>query len=1100
MTTSSQSSQSYSRSADMSQRSSFVSLAEQLTALNQNTVEIVTKLNDIVTSQDSAVSIILLDQNGNKSEYYMPTVGYLKNEIDKINTNIKRLSGIDSTSNIIDGKSVKRIYVTDMNKEPYPLGSLSEIKQFEPINNHFFESLMNPLLSVNIDLSDKVTTDVNKIISRRYIMKFERESDLSLTTDGLKSYNSFQDKFLNRTDVDINEFTEWYNTNIEIGILRDTVEPYDEQIYELSINEVNYHGLFSVIKTETDTLNRKFWYHLNTLTYYTKDGADVTLSIGDSLSLNRLNSNSRWEVKEINREASNYRVGLERVEGYDPVPIGTNVLRFFSDTTHQKKVKINVGFDEFCVLFVKPVNTESNVVSTVWSKGLCFYSNDLTLTTDENTDLSQYYLRYVYDYGKLLKDMVLKKIPTEYGDKPNKPTLDTDNFKVVQINKHLTDTENTRTLRNLHSQKITAKARISQINSAIVVKNKEMNVKNFTSVSEYNTARNEVTKLISEQERETKTLSSVVSQIGTKKTENKESPKFRLRGFWNMPSPIFNGKTEPQYVVQFRIQYRYSAKTGEINPTEGYKLKANSNTEVATPDGRVGIETNGTSSTTTTTTTPSGGGGGVVGGAAAILKGNLKTSVVSTEQANVAKTSDKTAYFSNWNEMITDVRKRYWDSESGTWYWKIEDVEDADTPNINQIDIPINPNEKLEIRIKSISEVGWPDSLIESDWSEILTVEFPDDLDNVLNENDFILKEAEQDQVLVSVDNNLIARGVYTHIQDSFYLNETYYAHSDKNLQVSFKDENGNFLNLYDYLKYLTDKISDLEYQISQATGELGVYLHTPTTIRKIKDKETINITVELEDYATEGSGTTSREYWNYITLIDDYKLEIANISETSSLSLLSHRTYTSTGTTIENTFYKYEGSKALIVDYNNDLYTQFDYQYLWFSDNAEGSRIYSGTTAGDANSVLGSVNYNIGTSSLSSDFYDPIFNVINGLQWSGTGVGTELYATVHPRVYNSSDLVETGQAKEKSISANTNNIFNIHIYFKLDGHSTDDSFYKVPGPGSTPDIRYRWVKCFLETENSTTPFEFGVKFKLRQFRENVYTVIGTASGTGAES
>ena len=58
----------------------------------------------------------------------------------------------------------------------------------------------------------------------------------------------------------------------------------------------------------------------------------------------------------------------------------------------------------------------------------------------------------------------------------------------------------------------------------------------------------------------------------------------------------------------------------------------------------------------------------------------------------------------------------------------VEDVTNADTPNINQIDIPVQSNERVDIRIKSISEVGWPESPVESDWSEIITIDFPDDL------------------------------------------------------------------------------------------------------------------------------------------------------------------------------------------------------------------------------------------------------------------------------------------------------------------------------------------------------------------------------------
>ena len=77
------------------------------------------------------------------------------------------------------------------------------------------------------------------------------------------------------------------------------------------------------------------------------------------------------------------------------------------------------------------------------------------------------------------------------------------------------------------------------------------------------------------------------------------------------------------------------------------------------------------------------------------------------------------------------------------------DDDNADSVNINQLDIAIQQNEKVEIRIKSISEVGWPESPVESDWSNELTLEFPDDLNNVLNENDFILKEATKEDLIV---------------------------------------------------------------------------------------------------------------------------------------------------------------------------------------------------------------------------------------------------------------------------------------------------------------------------------------------------------------
>jgi len=1071
---------SFQRTVGMNQRSSFVSLAEEITSMNKNTVEIITKMNDIVTANDSAVPITLIDGNGNKTDYYMPTVGFLKKEIDKINTNIKRLSGIDSTTNIIDGKSIKKVYTVDINKEPFPISELPNITRFETANNNFFESLVNPLLTIKLDITDKVTTDVNKILSRRYIVKFERNADNSLTNDGKKSYDSFYNNFYNKTDININDFITWYENNIEIGILKDTVDPFDEQIFELSINEIKDHGLFSVIKTESDTLNKKLWYHLNTLTYYSSDGIEKTLSIGDDLILNSLSSSSRWKIKEINTESSNYRVSFERMEGFDAIPIGTNVLSYYSELIYQKNVNISIGFDEFNVLFIKPINTENNVVSSLWSKGTSFYSNDLMLDIDDNKtnniNLSEYYLRNVYDYGKILKDMVMKKIPSEYAIKPYTTLLNPDNFKVVQINKHLTDSQNSRTLRNLHSKKITSKAKISQINRAIEQKTRDINTKSYSSTTESNIAKNELNKLIDEQNKETKSLSSTVSQISSKITENRSFSKFRVRGFWSIPQPIFDGQTEPQHIVQFRVQYRYSSKTGEINPTEGFKIKRMPHAEVRDDNGRVAIIEE-PPTPPPPPPTPSGGGT-----SAPLLRGNLKASLSTAilDGGGGDTQKDTTAYFSNWNEFKTDNRKRYWDKEKGIWYWKVEDIEDADTPNINQIDLSIKPNEKVEIRVKGISEVGWPDTLMESDWSDILTISFPDELDTVLNENEFILKEATQDETLVNLEGTLSSRGVYRHVQDSYYVSDLYYAHSDKTIQSSFTNKNGKFVSLYDYIKNLTDRITELEDKINRTKGKLSVFLHTPDTVVEIKQNETYNIVVELEDYSEKVG--TSREYYNVISLIDEYSIEIQN-SSNGSLSLLSNRKYEPTPS---NTFYQNEFNKMLSVDYNGDMYTQFDYQFVWFSDNSDGLLLYSGITDTNVENTLNSEYLNIGWSGdTSPSFHEPVANIDN-ISWYNTNI-EGLYTTVHPRIYNSSDLVESGTNKQRLISSKNSETIPLFIYFKLDGSLQNNENFIV-GDSNNPDIKYRSVKFFIEPETLNRPFEFEIRFNLKQYRTVLYT------------
>ena len=90
---------------------------------------------------------------------------------------------------------------------------------------------------------------------------------------------------------------------------------------------------------------------------------------------------------------------------------------------------------------------------------------------------------------------------------------------------------------------------------------------------------NELNKLKLDLDLQTKNLSTIISQLTTvNKTSNKIDAKYRIRGFWNIPDPIITNKTEPQHVVQFRVQYRYATKGGNSNPTEGYKFTPSSPT------------------------------------------------------------------------------------------------------------------------------------------------------------------------------------------------------------------------------------------------------------------------------------------------------------------------------------------------------------------------------------------------------------------------------------------------------------------------------------------------------------------------------------------
>jgi hypothetical protein len=746
-------------------QSSFAQVASQIVAFNRNIVETLSKINSLATTTDPSVNVDIIDIEGVSRSYSLPSFTFLKTEIERLNNSINSLYSIEAPGAMIqtsNANKFRKIITVDLNREPSSISDLGVVTEFKSDRNWFFDGLLNPQLMIELDLRDKIENDVRKILTRRYIVEFAKNSDGSLTNLGQSALNSFNTLYRGKSTVDIAEFENWHRSTP--GLLNPLNPNYDEQTFDILPNVLLYDGLFNVLKIEEDALNRKLWYHVNTLDYIVNETLQLRqLAVGDELIINQVTSNTRYTIVEISKSESNNRLRLERVEGLQPIPVAVGALKIYSPVVYRKRVRISVGYNERNVLFVKPVNADLNLVAKDWSRGTGFYTNDLKLssnTAENGYTMDQYYFEFVYDYGEVLQDLVQKKVPNKLAGIPNTVNLNASNFKVVQINRHLTDSPDANLLLNKNNYANTLRSEITQIEDAITDRKNKLKVVPFQDAATKKSYEQEVSSLENEKVSKSNlltTLNQEILSLSQSPTTNVE-PKFRLRGFWSFPEPVTtlssrdnsgnNTVILPQEVVQFRVQYRYVSKDGREPQVETFH----------------------------------------VSGAA-------------------GSTNQTTAAFSNWNEYKTDVRKRIFDESSQSYFWQIEDIESADTPNINQIDIAISSNEQVEIRMKSISEVGWPESPVESDWSEILTVAFPDDLNNVLNDNDFILQEASREQLRLTMNNALDAIGLREHLADASSTGDQIFLHSSEKILSGFRDENGIILSLLEYLTKLENRV-----------------------------------------------------------------------------------------------------------------------------------------------------------------------------------------------------------------------------------------------------------------------------------------------------
>ncbi|MCK9476358.1 MAG: hypothetical protein M0R46_10580 [Candidatus Muirbacterium halophilum] len=1034
-------------------QSSFPAVADQIISFNKNIIEILGKIDALTTTEDQSINMSIYDNNGNLKTFAIPSFNSLKSEIDRLNNNINSLYNIDSSGSLIQTSNLnkyKKIITVDLNKEPNAINSIGIVNSFKATNNWFFDSLMSPMISVELDLTNQVENNVRKILSRRYILNFEKTESGDLTTNGQSALNSFNLNFRNNAGIKIEDFENWHRTTY--GLVDGDNPNFDEEIFDLQPHELQYDGVFSVLGIQEDRLNKKLWYVLDTLTYLVRDtNSTKQLSIDSEVIINKDQTSTRYKVLEISTSESNPRVRLERVEGNEAIPVGIGTLKIYSPILYNKKVRISIGYNERNIIFVKAINADMNLVSRNWSLGSGFWTNDLLLESDSvhnGLSMEQFYTNFVYDYGIAIKDMVSKKIPNSLAVTPESPTLNIDNFKVVQINKHLTDIPDSNIIKQKHNQQLTLESEIRQIQEALIDKNTKSKFVKFVSESDKKQLKLEIDELSKRKDSKSKLLSSLSTEIITlsNNPKFKVSPKFRLRGFWTIPSAVITNSTKPQEIVQFRVQYRYLSKDGSESSVEVF---------------------------------------------------------------NVDDTNRKGAY-SNWIEYKTDARKRTYNKGTGEYMWEIEDIEKADTPNINQVDIAIQANEKVEFRVKSISEVGWPDSPIESDWSNILTVDFPDELSNVLNENDFILKSATSEELKVKVNNELTSKGLDEHLSDTIVVNNLTYHHSSDKILSGFKDNNGVSIDLYMYLKSLQDRITSLEEKIMRVKGELEVVIYRNNQEFIISNGSETIFNIDCEDYLDTfiSSTQTGRVYSNDIYVIKDFAIKINNKSISSPLGILSNRTYLQNpnvyNTSVPQTFWVNEQDELITSEINaqGQSRTQLDNQFIWMvnydsvtetsvsklSENIGNSFITKGSNS--LTDVLSSNNYNLGFNDTSIlNFIGNNKSLLDPSKWidvnSSISSTNKLLTTIHPVVQNLEVITETNNDKVKTIENSKSITIPLNIYFKmnaLDNNQKGTNYNYINLNNSNKTIKHiKKVKFFLENESDNRPFVFSIKFNINR-------------------
>ena len=541
----------------------------------------------------------------------------------------------------------------------------------------------------------------------------------------------------------------------------------DEDEYRFPPSISQYTGTFDVItilNTDTASSGNSKIYRLNKVTYTNNLNQTVDteiLKIGDILSTR---GGARYRVDEVSKVDNTVRLTL--TSGYELIPIGTDVLYIISEVLTLRQVEVSLGHDERQVIFFRPVNNSTSVASTKWSPGVSVYSNELRIrTTDSEMSLDEYYRQYCIDFGAQLLDIAKNKpVPTILGLKPEAPLLQSSYFKVVIANEHKLQSQDTEILRRKFSEKNRLQSEIQQLESAISKTKEELQTTNFRTASDKRVVSNRLNTLIEQKNNLSTLYSTIVREMGAMNVSETslESPKYRIRGFFPIPNAKIDSKGSSQNIIQFIVQYRY-------------------------------LRLDGTAS-------------------------GPKTFEFNDSSGNTSK-----GYYSEWNEILTPVRKQIYDTTTQKYVWANEDVNDPDAVNINQVDIPITPNERVEIRIASVSEAGFPYNPLKSDYSSTVIIDFPTELITTNETN--LLQQAQLELNKVDVISELNSQGLDVVFQNIFTMGDKVYVTKAEAVASGFTTDLGSPVSVYEKFKEMETRMEGVLALVTTAKPKLDVYL-----------------------------------------------------------------------------------------------------------------------------------------------------------------------------------------------------------------------------------------------------------------------------------
>lgn len=745
----------------------------RISELTKQNLQILQLINDSFYTKSNHISTVVGD-----TAYTIPSYIAIENKINHVQDAMNNLVHAAKSGEAwfnFDGNS-KEILVRGYQQAPSPV-ALTPKTKFNAETKTLFKDMLTPQPYLNFDMSS-LPDDINSVIVKKIVPYNQTLQQALVQTTGV-------------TDESAKASAElaWPELVRMMGSGAVTYQKgtdyleYDT-VYELPVRNCTRSGKYIIEEVISDKIDKslenivKVRIHESTPLVCTNfDGTGETeLSAGDTVVT--FDGSAKLKIITINKSARTLELKVLSGEYVNLIGAGEKVvqvsdysiLNLYSSPETARNLHIPLEEDKYVYITIAPLNPRLNIQSA-WGTGLMLNVDNLRLEglADENSvGFREYYNKNVNNIGDAMAEIASIAYPpitkfsgTDMEAMTASPLFNEDTLKVVQINRHLNDSDAVQNIRALYSQKKQYQADLKEVQSRIESLNQTLATISFDDMSGTRSAYTaQITDLKDQQNELTTSINKIIDSIATT-ANNAEVPieaaKFRIRGYVDVE----------QYVEDLKQQLGDGYTVDDIR------------------ENILGVE----------------------------VKYRYRNST--NPQANVAVIGDN-FLFTEWATYNPPLRERSMVYKDGGYKTSRNDVSDdgfnysMNEPKFNQVDIPISQGESVEVMVRILWGFGHPFVTVATEWSDAINVDFPAELVKDVQVTT-IIEENNSDIETNRFETILQNKGVNSHVDDSIDDQDIKYFHKPESISSGFYTEERRIIPLSTKLNELNTIVTELK-------------------------------------------------------------------------------------------------------------------------------------------------------------------------------------------------------------------------------------------------------------------------------------------------